>query len=433
MNPIPDIETRPLAHIRQFQFLKLKETITYIEQFAPFYKRLFSQNNIGVSDVSSWEDFVTLPTTTKDDIQKYNWDFLCVPRNQIKEYTSTSGTLGKPVTIGLTAQDVKRLAYNECLSFACADGSSQDLYQLMLTLDRQFMAGIAYYEGIRQLGAGLIRVGPGLPPMQWETIERLKPTAVVAVPSFLVKLIEYAKQVGIDLNQSGIKKAICIGESIRSNDFSLNAMGKKIVQAWDIKLFSTYASTEMQTAFTECNKGKGGHLHPELIYIEILDENNIPVKPGDLGEVVITTLGVQGMPLLRYKTGDKAQLFEEPCSCGRTTARLGPVVGRHQQMIKLKGTTLYPPAIFETLHQVAGIKDYVVEVFTDELKSDVLKIFLFVDEIHQQEIMEKLRSVFQSGIHVVPLIEFLSQPAIEQLQTGGGGRKIKKFIDRRTL
>src|SRR5690606_32794216 len=118
------------------------------------------------------EDLRHLPVTTKDDLQKNNWDFLCVPRNQIIEYTSTSGTLGQPVTIALTENDLKRLAYNEAISFACADGQPSDLYQLMLTLDRQFMAGIAYYEGIRKLGAGIVRVGPGLPALQWETIER---------------------------------------------------------------------------------------------------------------------------------------------------------------------------------------------------------------------------------------------------------------------
>ena len=106
-------------------------------------------------------------------------------KHRIAEYTSTSGTLGSPVTIALTENDLERLAYNECASFACADGSSEDIFQLMLTPDRQFMAGMAYYSGIRKLGGGIIRVGPGVPSVQWETIFRLKPTAIVAVPSLL--------------------------------------------------------------------------------------------------------------------------------------------------------------------------------------------------------------------------------------------------------
>jgi len=144
----------------------------------------------------------------------------------------------------------------------------------MLTLDRQFMAGIAYYLGIRKIGAGIIRLGPGVPSLQWETIKRLKPTAIVAVPSFILKLIQYAKDAGIDINQTSVKKAICIGENVRNSDFSLNVLGKKITEAWDIKLYSTYASTEMQTAFTECSEGHGGHCQEELVIVEILDEDN---------------------------------------------------------------------------------------------------------------------------------------------------------------
>lgn len=431
MNPIPDLEIQPLAGIRKFQFKKLQEAFTYITLHSPFYKRLLSQVKNKVAGLESWEAFQALPTTSKDDIQKNNWDFFCVPRNRIIEYTSTSGTMGKPVTVGLTAKDVKRLAYNEYLSFACAEGSSQDLYQLMLTLDRQFMAGIAYYEGIRQLGAGLVRVGPGLPSMQLETMERLRPTALVAVPSFLVKLIDFGKQTGVDLNQFGIKKAICIGESIRSEDFGLNALGKKIRDAWDLKLFCTYASTEMQTAFTECSYGMGGHLIPELIYVEVLDEVNQPVKPGELGELVITTLGIEAMPLMRFKTGDKARLFVEPCPCGRTTPRVGPIIGRQQHMIKLRGTTLYPPAIFDILNQFSEIQDYLVEAYSEELDTDGLKIGLLVKEPYQKEILEKLTRVFQSAIRVVPGIKFLSTAEIEQLQMEGSGRKIKRFVDRR--
>src|SRR5690606_33370084 len=156
--------------------------------------------------------------------------------------------------------------------FACANSTSEDIFQLMLTLDRQFMAGMAYYSGIRKMGAGVVRVGPGVPSLQWETIERLKPTAIVAVPSFIIKLIHYAEENGIDVNQSSVKKAICIGENIRDEHLVPNILAKKITGKWNIQLFSTYASTEMQTAFTECEAGRGGHLNPELLIVELLDE-----------------------------------------------------------------------------------------------------------------------------------------------------------------
>jgi phenylacetate-CoA ligase len=430
MNHIPLIELQPKEQIKIFQEEKLKVMLQYISHHSPYYQRLFKEKSVVINSVLKLEDLASIPVTSKDDLQQHNWDFLCVPKTSIVEYTSTSGTMGQPVTIALTEMDLQRLAYNECISFACADGNHEDLYQLMLTLDRQFMAGIAYYEGIRKLGAGLIRVGPGVPAMQWETIDRLKPTVLVAVPSFLIKLIEFANQQDIDLNKSSVKKAVCIGESLRAADLSLNTLGKKILDSWNLKLYSTYASTEMQTAFTECGYGVGGHHHPELIIVELLDDKNIPVKAGDLGEVTITTLGVEGMPLLRYKTGDVAISYDTVCSCGRTSLRVGPVIGRRQQMIKLKGTTLFPPGIFEILNQVRAVKDYVVEAYTGDLGTDEIRLHLQVED-HTPNIEEELKNAFQARLRVIPFFKFIGSAEIEKLQMEGKSRKVKKFIDHR--
>ncbi|HEY0653965.1 MAG TPA: AMP-binding protein [Chryseosolibacter sp.] len=429
MKNIPTLELASADTIRDFQFQRLREAVNYVSLSSPFYKSQFQKHGVG-PDLRNWDDFVRLPTTSKDDLQNRNWDFLCVRKNEIVEFTSTSGTLGKPVIIGLTEKDLQRLAYNESISFACADGSSDDLYQLMLTLDRQFMAGIAYYEGIRKLGAGLIRVGPGLPSLQLETIQRLNPTVLVAVPSFIVKLIEYAKQVGYDLNTSSVKKAMCIGEGIRNDALTLNTLGKKIKEAWGIELYSTYASTEMQTAFTECGHGKGGHLHPELLYVELLDDNGHVVADGREGEITITTLGIEGMPLIRYRTGDIARIYQEPCLCGRNTLRVGPILGRKQQMIKLKGTTLYPPALFDLL-QLDGVRDYVVEAFTGSLGTDELRLHVYFDESAKEATHQRLLTAFQARLRVIPDIVTVSGKEIEALQHSGNTRKLKKFIDNR--
>jgi phenylacetate-CoA ligase len=428
MKFIPEIELQSNVAIKLFQEEKLKETLHYISTHSPFYKRILQGHDVAA--VRRLEDLSSLPVTTKDDLQKSNWDFLCVPKSKIAEYTSTSGTMGKPVTVALTENDLQRLAYNECISFVCADGSREDVYQLMLTLDRQFMAGIAYYQGIRKLGAGLIRVGPGLPAMQWETIERLKPTVLVAVPSFIVKLIEFATVQSIDLNTSSVKKILCIGESLRDEELVPNTLAKKIKDSWKVKLYSTYASTEMQTAFTECGEGVGGHQHPELIVVELLDSNNQPVAPGEIGHVTITTLGIEGMPLLRYKTGDMARAYDAPCVCGRNTLRLGPVLGRDQQMIKLKGTTLYPPGIFDILNQFESVKDYVVEAYTGDLGTDEIKLHLQVeDNVNRVEAI--LKSTFQSRLRVIPFFNFIQPSEMERLQMDGKSRKIKRFIDNR--
>ena len=410
---------------------KLRDLLSYLSQNSPFYRDLFQSHSIDITSIIRLEDLVKLPVTTKEDLQKRNDDFLCVGKNKIIEYSSTSGTLGSPVTVALTENDLSRLAYNEYSSFLCAGGSATDIYQLMLTLDRQFMAGMAYYSGIRKMGAGIVRLGPGVPALQWETIFKIKPTAIVAVPSFILKLIQFANEHKIDINNCSVRKAICIGENIRNTDFSLNILGKRITEAWNIQLFSTYASTEMQTAFTECEAGKGGHLQPELLILELLDENNQPVAAGEPGEVTITTLGVEGMPLLRYKTGDMCLHYEEPCSCGRTTVRLSPLVGRKKQMIKYKGTTLYPPALFDLLTEMEEIKEFVAEIYSNEIGMDEVMLHLLPIH-HNEESDRKIRAYLQARLRVSPHITYVSAEEMQKMQFPESGRKAVKFIDRRS-
>jgi len=427
----PEILFQSADKIRTMQEQKLRELLAYTARNSPFYRELFDRRHIDISAIRSLDDLIAIPTTTKEDLQRRNEDFLCTGRDRIAEYTTTSGTLGSPVTIALTAGDLDRLAYNEYTSFLCADGTPADTYQLMLTLDRQFMAGIAYYSGIRRLGAGVIRVGPGVPALQWETIRRLQPTVLVAVPSFLLKLIGYAKDHRIDPDGSSVRSAICIGENIRQADLSLNILGRKIADAWNIRLYSTYASTEMQTAFTECGEGRGGHLQPELLIVELLDEQERKVGPGIPGEVTITTLGIEGMPLIRYKTGDICTWSDEPCACGRTSLRLSPIIGRRQQMIKFKGTTLYPPALFELLNEMDEIVDFVVEVFSNEIGLDEILLHI-VPANRTEEADHRIRAYLQARLRVSPQINYHPLADLQQMQFPEAGRKAIRFLDRRS-
>ena len=430
MNYSPQAAFLSKAEITAMQEIKLQETIAYLNNHSPFYKEFFTKARFNPSGIKTMEDLSVIPVTIKEDLQQRNDDFLCVPRNKIIEYSSTSGTLGNPVTIMLTENDLARLACNEYASFVSTEGSVNDIYQIMLTLDRQFMAGMAYYSGIHKLGAGIIRLGPGVPSLQWETILRLKPTAIIAVPSFIVKLISYAQEHNIDINSTTVKKAICVGENIRNADFSLNPLGKKITDAWNIKLFSTYASTEMQTAFTECTECKGGHLQPDLLIVELLDEMNKAVAPGEPGEVTITTLGVEGMPLLRYKTGDICVYDDSPCACGRNSLRLSPVMGRKKQMLKYKGTTLYPPALFDILHEMENVIDYVAEVSSNEIGTDEVLIYIVPDR-YDEETNRKIRANLQARLRVSPHIKYITEEEIKIIQMPEAGRKIIRFIDRR--
>ena len=430
MKTIPHIETLSLNDINQLQELKLAELLAYVNSNSKFYQTRFKELGIDHSTIKTLDDLQQLPVTTKDDLYKHNFDFLCVPSDKLIDYVTTSGTLGDPLTFALTDHDLERLAYNEHISLACATGTKQDLYQLMTTIDRRFMAGMAYFLGIKQMGAGVVRVGNGMPEFQWDTIKRLNPTIAIAVPSFIVKLIEFAEANHMEYKNSSIKKIVCIGEPIRNEDFSYNTLGKRITDKWPVQLFSTYASTEMGAAFTECEAGRGGHHHPELLIVEFLDDANKPVKEGEAGELTVTTLGVEGMPLIRFKTGDICKAHYEPCSCGRTTLRISPILGRKQQMIKFKGTSLYPPALYDILNTVPYIKNYIIEVFTNDIGTDEIEIHIGCNQA-PEHFDKELKDHFRAKLRVAPAIILETPENISKRQLPEMSRKPITFIDRR--
>lgn len=426
----PSIEKSTIQEIKKFQEGKLRELLIYLESNSPFYQRLFKENNINISDIQSLEDLQKIPITTKNDLQQYNHDFFCIPDQKIVDYSTTSGTLGDPVTFGLSDNDLERLAYNEAISFACAGIQRGDVVQMITTIDKRFMAGLAYFLGLRKMGASVVRMGPGIPELQWDSIFRYKPKYLITVPSFLLKMIDYAEKHGLDYKNSSVFGAVCIGESIKNQDFTDNILSQKIKEKWDIKLFSTYASTEMSTAFTECEFQMGGHHHPELIITEILDENENPVKEGESGELTITTLGVEAIPLLRFKTGDIVKAHYEPCQCGRNTMRLGPVLGRKQQMIKYKGTTLYPPAMNDILNDFASISCYQIVIQANEIGLDEIIIKLSTEN-EAENFVNEVRDHFRAKLRVSPKIEIVDFDVLSKIINNPNSRKPVTFIDLR--
>lgn len=428
---VPEIEKQSQADIVALQEKKLQEVLAYVNEHSAFYKRLFKEHNINVSAIKTLSDLTKLPTTCKDDLQRDNDAFRCVPKSAIVDYASTSGTLGTPVTFGLTDNDLNRLAYNEAISLACAGIKKGDVVQLMTTIDRRFMAGLAYFLGVRQLGASIVRVGAGIPELQWDSIRLYEPTYLIGVPSFLLKMIAYAEKNGIDYKASSVKGVVCIGESLRNQDFSNTLLAEKIAEKWKgIKLYSTYASTEMSTTFTECEYQQGGHHHPELIITEVLDDAGNRVGENESGELTITTLGVEAMPLVRFRTGDIVTIHTETCACGRNTARVSPVLGRKQQMIKYKGTTLYPPVLMDLLTNFEEIENYIIEISTNSILTDEILIRIGT-RTPTEALKERISNHFRAKIRVVPKIEYCDIAVLERELYPLGSRKPMKFVDKR--
>lgn len=424
----PSIDFSDTASIQSFQFDLLKKQLMYVASHSPYYQQLFNMLMLHPENMDSWEHFRQIPITSKDDFSRHNENFLCINRNEIADFSTTSGTTGSPISFYLNTHDLDRLAKNEAYSMLCAGCTSEDVFQLMTTMDKRFMAGLAYYLGIQKMGAGIVRNGPGALSLQWDSILRYQPTVLIAVPGFIPDLIRYAIENDINYRNSSVKKIICIGQPIRNEMLELNDLGKAITEKWNVQLHSTYASTEMAAAFTECEAGKGGHLPTELLYLEVLDENGNHVLNGQAGEVVITTLGVEAMPLIRYATGDICNFYNEPCSCGRHTPRLGPVVGRKNQLLKVKGTSVFPNSIYAVLDVLVPENSYYVVVEEGDFLNDVIRVAIDSVFAHKQALISEH---LQSKLRFLPDIQFIESSEVAKKINDPEGRKIKKFFDQR--
>jgi phenylacetate-CoA ligase len=414
--------------IRRVQEDLLKAHLRYLGASSPYYRKLFRERGTDITrkNLDSLRD---LPLTEKTAFSKFNADFLAVPLSEVVDIVLTSGTTGKPTPIMYTENDLRRLAYNEIISYTSCGLTRDDVVLLTCTLDRCFIAGLAYYAGVRGLGAAAIRNGLSSVESHLDIIQRLKPTVLVGVATFLLKLGNYLKSQDVDPAAAGVKKIICIGEPIRNQQLSFLRVGESLEKVWNARIYSTYASSETITSFCECTAQQGGHLHPDLAVVEIVNDRGELLPVGETGEVVITPLAIEGMPLLRFKTGDISFLMDEPCSCGRNSPRLGPILGRNKQMIKFRGTTLYPNSFYAVLDSLPEISDYFITASSDYDLSDVIKVYVSLRDASctAEMIMNKL----QSHLRVRPEVIITSEEAIKNHVYSGNSRKLIRFVDER--
>ena len=424
------LEFEEMGRIQAVQQVELVKHLCFAAGHSPYYKDLFRQLQLNPATLRA-EHLQELPFTTKAELESRNDDFLAVPMSRIADIVLSSGTSGLPTRIMYTRGDLARLAYNEKQSFAGCGVTAEDVVLLTCTLDRCFVAGLAYFLGLNELGAASIRNGHGTMEGHCELIERMKPTVIVGVPTFLRKLGYYLVDHGVDPAQTSVKKMVCIGEPLRNRSFDLLELGHELESLWRARVYSTYASSEMITTFCECTAQRGGHLHPELAVIEIVDEAGRVLGDQEVGEVVVTPLGVEGMPLIRFRTGDVSFLESTPCDCGRNSPRLGPVLGRRNQMLKVKGTTLYPPAINAVMDATPEVLEYYVTVDDDSELSDCVTVHAAVRSDCEQGAKEMLCRVLQSRLRVTPGVCIETEADIRRVVHVAASRKPIRFIDRR--
>ena len=409
--------------IRALQTRLLNEHLRHCRDQSPFYRRLLA----GLPNRElALEDLAQLPTTSKQDLSLHNQDFIAANGQPVADLCFTSGTTGAPCQIAYSRRDLDRLAYNDAVGFLAAGFQPGQRILLTCTLDRCFIAGLAYYRGVVAMGATAIRNGLNTIESHAQIISTLRPQGIVGVPSFLARLGTSLLEQGIDA--SSVKKIVCIGEPIRRQDMSLTPLGRKLEELWPEAAHSTYASSEIATSFTECRERCGGHPPADLALVEILSPDGRVLPPGEIGEVTVTPLQVEAMPLLRFRTGDISFLVPGACPCGRATPRIGPILGRLAQMLKIRGTTIFPNAFFSVLETIPGVVDYYLEVSGTCLADEVTIFAALADgaPVTAAEITEKLYS--RTRIHVKTS---LVPPEEARQRIYGQTRKPVRFFDRR--
>lgn len=425
-----DPSLRPRREQQALTRERLYRQLRYTLEHSPFYRARAA----GLAPLRRPEDafrfLCRMPVTTRADLEAENEAFRAVPMRRVSEVVATSGTTGAPISLYLTGRDLDRLGRVEAYSFAAAGFGPSDVIQLCVTLDNLFMAGLAYYLGLRRLGCTVLRQGPANPARQLDLMRRHGVTGIVTVPSFLNALGAERERQGRPASDFRLRAAVLVGENLRQPDLSPGPVAGQLLERWPVRLFGNFGNTEMSGSFCECEAGCGTHIHPGFFHAEVLDETGRPCPAGRPGALVVTPLGVEGTPLLRYRTGDLAAFHDTSCRCGRRSLRLGPILSREGQMLKVKGTKLYPSAISNALLILREVEDYVIIADRDRHGSDRVEVLVAVREdsrLNDRAIAEHLFA----HLKIHPGVQCATAAAVRELAFPPGYRKRRTFIDRR--
>ncbi|MGC8560723.1 MAG: phenylacetate--CoA ligase family protein [Phycisphaerae bacterium] len=372
----------------------------------------------------------SLPITTKAELVKNNLDFLAVNPSEIREWVTTSGTTGQPVRIALAEKDMDRLAKNEAAALSLAGLRAGDGLLIAVGMDRLFVAGLAYWLGAQACGALTLRVGPSL--VDLAGVARLPLAArrrwfLIGVPSLLVGSLQNG--VTLPQNLGGI---IGIGEALFDAEFQPNAVHRALSQFTRAPILSTYASTEVCCTFAQGPKCLGNHLNPQMGVIEILDSGGRYCPPGVPGRVVITSLGLHAMPLIRFDTGDIAAFHPEPCPCGRSSPRLGQILGRSTQLLKVQGVSIFATAIIELLRDIYAGMDAIIHADQDAIGVDRVVIYVVCPPRRQNPLRTRFHNAARHHFKWIPKIQYCDVATIARIRSLRPSRKPQIFIDTRS-
>jgi len=355
--------------ITESQFQLLQNMLAKVAVDSPFYRKKFA--GIDLAGIRSQEDFEKLPFTNKEELREaYPLGLQAVPDNQIVRIHSSSGTTGTPVIIPYTRQDVTDWAemFKRCYETA----GLTDLDRVQITPGYGlWTAGIGFQTGAELLGAMVIPMGPGNTDKQIKMMIDLRATVLCATSSYALLLAE-------EIEKRGIRDKICLKKGIIGSERWGEKMRKRIAGELGVSLYDIYGLTEIYGPgiAINCDEESGMHYWDDYLYFEIIDpRSGAQVADGEIGELVITTLRKEGAPLIRYRTHDLTRFIPGECACGRKYPRIDTIIGRTDDMVKVKGVNIYPAQIDELLKDVKGVSSE-YQVMIDHLNGrDILTLF----------------------------------------------------------
>lgn len=367
-------ETLSRAEMESLQLERLQETVKRVYEKVPYYRNKMQEAGVSPSDIRTLKDLQKLPFTTKQDMRDtYPFGLFAVEKDALVRIHASSGTTGKPTVVGYTEEDLR--TWTDCVSrIACMGGAtSKDVAQICFGYG-MFTGALGLHYGLENIGAAIVPSSTGNSEKQLMYMKDFGTTLLVATPSYSLRLAEVAKQMGIDPATDLSIKTALVGSELLTD-----AMREEMHAVWgkEIKITSNYGMSELMGPGVsgECLEHSGMHINEDYFIPEIIDSATGEVLPaGEKGELVITCIKKEGLPLIRYRTKDITRLFYEKCACGRTTCRMENLMGRSDDMLKIRGVNVFPSQIEEVILSVAELGPHYEIIVTREGYSDMLTV-----------------------------------------------------------